>query len=432
MTHHTRLTLLLCVTMIVVPGFSSISASSPTIDRTDATLPPALLLMLASHRRMHPAETWEEMISYGNGHLASPPENNPRQEHSSNEIVGLAMWYYDHAEKLQKEGNPLSERFYERAEEFSNQALDLTRREIEKERRRERRRNNPFRRFVRGIPLFIGKTVEGVMGTAAETTAFAVETSAQVVKYAATDGPKDYIVDQLELIRYVVKHPVQAISQQPVELMWDAFGSRYGAITRNILRNRIDPAFIRWRDRLTGRERRRRQAAAGTATAQAAADLAAANAQESAASATQEAPDATVSPQASLGFTLNACNLTSMIQASVEIVSEESQGDWHRCEYRVRLMNTSSEQPVLLMLHEHTVSRDDDRYFWEDIHADPGESFSRSYVSEWMAGTDAMIFRSVERFAGLLDDQSCGSGLEMQETDRLAIASSLEVLCPQP
>lgn len=210
-------------------------ACQPVNLEADRTLDDALLLALASHEQLDIGRPTTD--ARGAGHrmsLAAAAARGGRNPHWE-----MARWYEDMAAELEGHGDPMFDYAVEKIEEHNRLAVEL-------DRARERRasRGRGFQRFVRGVARVPGNIVRavgiGVQGT--------LRLAKSVVVLAAEEVPS--------LARQYIERKIRetgALLQGRIDLVWDKVAERVGLPFASWLRQRVDRAFVRHRDRFLAR-----------------------------------------------------------------------------------------------------------------------------------------------------------------------------------
>jgi hypothetical protein len=229
--------ILLCA--IIAGVFPVYGSSASSIKRS---MDDALLLALASHEQLE--QGLEEPLS-GNsvGSYYLMPAAMPSAAGKNNPHGHLAGMYARFAQ-TQSAGSTTREYFEEKAIEhvLLSQALTDARAQ------RDRRRGRGFQRFIRGLaraPVNITRGVAKGVGSLLKGTFRVVGT---VLVIAAEQIP--------EIARDIVKQKLRELrdlAQGKIELTWDKLAGKLGAPFAVWLRSKVDPAFVRLRDRFVAR-----------------------------------------------------------------------------------------------------------------------------------------------------------------------------------
>jgi len=202
----------------------------------------ALLLALASHEQL---DLGQEDVSSSNagGFLMMKTvtiPGNAKKENPHNQLAGI----YARFALSQLEGSATRNHFESKAIEHALLAQALT----DARARRARQRGRGFQRFVRrlarapinvskGVARGVGKLLKGTLRVTGTILAVAAE---QIPRLA-----RDYVMQKLRDLRN--------LAQGKIELTWDKVAARLGGPFAVWLRSRIDPAFVRLRDRFVAR-----------------------------------------------------------------------------------------------------------------------------------------------------------------------------------
>lgn len=210
----------------------------------------SLLLALAAHEQL---ETGQTTGAVGGGVLMTllPPEAGPRP----NPHRELASWYEDMAVKLDEEGGPAFDYVVAQLEEQNRLAADLDAARV-----RQAQRGRGFQRLVRGV----ARTVVGAPLKVVRAAGIGVREIARFAKtvtlLAADQVPqlaRDYIQRKIRMLG--------GLLQGRIDLAWDKIAERLGFPFAAWLRSRIDPAFVRLRNRIVARAIRGEAPLAGPA-----------------------------------------------------------------------------------------------------------------------------------------------------------------------
>lgn len=210
----------------LVPGRATASSSERR------SMDDALLLALASHELLDLSRS--ATSAAGGGHLmgmvplAAPGLKNPHVE--------LARWYEDMAMELEGQDDPLYDYALEKIEEHNRLASEL-----DDARARRANRGRGFQRLMRGMARASGSIVRAAGIGVRETLRFA----RTVLVLAVEEAPR--------LARQYVERKIReagALLQGRIDLAWDRIAERVGLPFALWLRQRVDRAFVRHRDRL--------------------------------------------------------------------------------------------------------------------------------------------------------------------------------------
>ncbi len=228
--------LLLAITVSIVPACGPSSASS------DRSMDDAMLLALASHEQLE-LEQGDVSSSNIGGNLLGKTVSQPAAATKNNPNAQLSAIYAKFAES-QSEGSASRIHFESKANEYALLADALTIARV----RRAQRRGRGFQRFIRrlarapvnvskGVARGVGKLLKGTFRVTGTILAVAAE---QIPRLA-----RDYVMQKLRDLRN--------LAQGKIELTWDKVAARLGGPFAVWLRSRIDPAFVRLRDRVVAR-----------------------------------------------------------------------------------------------------------------------------------------------------------------------------------
>jgi len=245
-TLPTKSTLLLLVVLAgLVAGCLPPAAPSDPAQSVDE----ALLLMLSSHSLLAQMLT-ETTSSRTPGLLALLAQSSGR----ANEARRLADWYQNVVDTLPQD-DEVRQHFAARADEYYERAKRVDEERAREERRRQRGFFRWFGRQVRNVGNGLGRAMSGAMGFAGAVIEYVIEEEIPARIRAA-------IRAEWERIRQM--------AQGRIDALWQRLADRYGDVVAGYLRDRVDPLFIRLRDRVTGRAgrnaRRTQAAARGQAT----------------------------------------------------------------------------------------------------------------------------------------------------------------------
>lgn len=239
-TRWRQATLLLALPLLVGQLPPATGVGSPA--RGEHTLDEALLLALASHEQLEAGQPTAAVASGGGLMILLPPEAGPRP----NPHRELASWYEDMAVQLDEAGGPAFDFAVAQLEEHNRLAAELDAARV-----RQAQRGRGFQRVVRGI----ARTVVGAPLKVVRAAGIGVREIARFAKtvtiIAADQLPqlaRDYIQRRIRMIGGVL--------QGRIDLAWDKIAERLGFPFAAWLRSRIDPAFLRMRDRIVARARR--------------------------------------------------------------------------------------------------------------------------------------------------------------------------------
>ena len=237
----TKSVFLLLVFLIgLAPG-----CSVPARVEPDQSIEEALLLMLSSQNLLAQMPT-EPVGARSTGVMALRLQSAGR----ANEARQLADWYQHVADKLPQD-DEVQQHFRDRADEYYDRAKQVDEDRERAERRRQRGFFRWFGRQVRNVGNGLGRAMSGAMGFAGAVIEYVIEEEIPARIRAA-------IRAEWERIRQ--------LAQGRIDAFWQRLAERYGDVVAGYLRDRVDPLFVRLRDRVTGRARRN---ARRTQTAQA-------------------------------------------------------------------------------------------------------------------------------------------------------------------
>lgn len=195
----------------------------------------ALLLMLSSHSLLSQMPA-EPISARSNGLMALLGQSAGRP----NEARDLADWYQHVADSLPQD-DEVQQSFLARADEYYQRAKEVDEERERAERRRQRGFFRWFGRQVRNVGNGLGRAVSGAMGFAGAVIEYVIEEEIPARIRAA-------IRAEWERIRQ--------LAQGRIDVFWQRLADRYGGELVGYLRGRVDPLFVRLRDRVTGRARR--------------------------------------------------------------------------------------------------------------------------------------------------------------------------------
>jgi hypothetical protein len=195
----------------------------------------AMLLMLSSQRLLSqmPAEM---ASSRPKGLMALLA----RSAGGRNEAWRLADWYQNMADSLPQDDD-VKQHFVDRAEEYAKRGKEVDQERERAERRRQRGFFRWFGRQVRNVGNGLGRAISGAMGLTGAVIEYVIEEEIPARIRAA-------IRAEWERIRQ--------LAQGRIDAFWQRLAERYGDVVAGYVRDRVDPLFVRLRDRVTGRARR--------------------------------------------------------------------------------------------------------------------------------------------------------------------------------
>ncbi len=199
----------------------------------------AMLLMLASHSLIESSGTSVPSAARVPGFgVVGPPvaAGSPRR----NEARTMADWYQALADKL-PEDDEVKQGYLDKADAYYERARALDAERERAERRRQRGFFRWFSRQVKNVGERLGRVIGGTMGFAGAVVEYVIEEELPARIRAAIKGEWERL---------------KGIAQGRIELFWERMAARYGDLFSTYLRNRVDPLFIRLRDRITGRTHR--------------------------------------------------------------------------------------------------------------------------------------------------------------------------------
>ena len=228
--------LLLAIMVGMVPACGPSSASS------DHSMDNAMLLALASHEQL---ELGQGDVSSSNigGNLLGKTVSQPAAATKNNPNAQLSAIYAKFAES-QSEGSASRIHFESKANEYALLADALTIARV----RRAQRRGRGFQRFIRRLaraPVNVSKGVARGVGKLLKGTFRVTGTILAVAAEHIPHLARDYVMQKLRDLRN--------LAQGKIELTWDKVAARLGGPFAVWLRSRIDPAFVRLRDRVVAR-----------------------------------------------------------------------------------------------------------------------------------------------------------------------------------
>lgn len=218
--------LLLVMTGSLLPGCST---SRVELDRS---MDEALLLALASHEQL---ELGQAVVRSGGGAWMAPAPV-PFSARRTNPHRQLQSMYADFAGAI-GEGGPGFDHFLAKAQEHrqAGDVLDSARA------RRDARRGRGFQRFIRGLAQApvkvtrgVGQLLKGTLRVTGTVIAIAIEQAPQIAR--------DIVMKKLQELRNLL--------QGRIDLAWDKVAAKLGLPFALWLRSKVDPAFVRVRDRV--------------------------------------------------------------------------------------------------------------------------------------------------------------------------------------
>lgn len=233
---------LLSILLLLAIMVSFMPACGPSSVSSSRSMDNAMLLALASHEQLE-LEQGDVSSSNIGGNLRGKTVSQPTAATKNNPHAQLSAIYAKFAES-QSEGSASRIHFESKANEYALLADALT---IARARRAQRR-GRGFQRFIRrlarapinvsrGVARGVGKLLKGTLRVTGTILAVAAE---QIPRLA-----RDYVMQKLRDLRN--------LAQGKIELTWDKVAARLGGPFAVWLRSRIDPAFVRLRDRVVNR-----------------------------------------------------------------------------------------------------------------------------------------------------------------------------------
>lgn len=221
---------------------AALPACSSASREPSRSMDEALLLALSSHEQLELGGVEQVSGRLGDalfGRIVPAAEYDAK----SNPHTQMAAIYARFAQS-QPQGSAAYTHFTAKAEEYAllAQALDDARAQ------RARRRGRGFQRFFRNLvraPIrvprvvarTVGKLLKGSFRVAGTVIAIAVEQAPRIAR--------DIVKQKLRELR--------DLAQGKIDLTWDKVAARLGAPFAVWLRSKIDPAFVRLRDRIVAR-----------------------------------------------------------------------------------------------------------------------------------------------------------------------------------
>jgi len=218
--------LLLVMAGSLLPGCSTSRAE------LDRSMDDALLLALAAHEQL---ELGTPVVRAGGG-VWMAPTLAPFAAGRVNPHRQLQSMYADFAGAI-GEGGPGFDHFLAKAQEHrqAGDALDSSRA------RRDARRGRGFQRFIRGLAQApvkvtrgVGQLLKGTLRVTGTVIAIAIEQAPQIAR--------DIVMKKLKELRNLL--------QGRIDLAWDKVAAKLGLPFALWLRSKVDPAFVRVRDRV--------------------------------------------------------------------------------------------------------------------------------------------------------------------------------------
>ena len=195
----------------------------------------ALLLMLSSYSLLEQMAA-EPFAGRAGGRMALRWQASSRP----NEARQLADGYQHIADSLPQDDE--TQRYYrERADAYYDRAREAGQERERAERRRQRGFFRWFGRQVRNAGNGLGRAMSGTMGVVGAVVEYVIEEE-------LPRRIREAIRAEWERLR--------ALAQGRIDAFWQRLAERYGADLTEYVRRRVDPLFIRLRDRVTGRAQR--------------------------------------------------------------------------------------------------------------------------------------------------------------------------------
>jgi hypothetical protein len=239
------------VLLMVLVG--SILPSCSRAKEVNRSMDEALLLALASHEQLELGQATAGTRGGGRATAslaaAAPRTKNPHWH--------LASWYEDMAQRRESTRGPLYDYAVQKIQEHNRLAMEL-----DQARARRAERGRGFQRFVRGVVQVPVKVTRGAAWLLKGT----VRVTGTVIAIAIEQAP--------QIAREMVRKKLQELRnllQGRIDLAWDKIAARLGVPFALWLRSRVDPAFVRLRDRTVAhllRQNRRTPSPGVTVTAE--------------------------------------------------------------------------------------------------------------------------------------------------------------------
>ncbi len=231
-----RFLILISMMVGVVP------ACGPSSVSHNRSMDDAMLLALASHEQLDLGHE-DTLSTNAGGYLMTRTvtlPDNATKENPHHQLAGI----YAKFALSQSEGSATRKHFEDKAIAHALLSQALT----EARAKSARRRGRGFQRFLRifarapikmpkAVARAVGKLLKGTFRVAGTVIAVAAE---QIPRLA-----RDYVMQKLRDLRN--------LAQGKIELTWDKVAARLGGPFAIWLRSRIDPAFVRLRDRFVAR-----------------------------------------------------------------------------------------------------------------------------------------------------------------------------------
>lgn len=223
-----------CLLVVFLAGLISSCSAAPCASPLTSQ-DEALLLMLSSYSLLEQMPT-EPAAGRPPGLMALRWQTTSRRD----EARQLADWYQHVADSLPQD-DETAQSFLERADAYHDRARELDQERERAERRRQRGFFRWFGRQVRNVGNGLGRAISGAMGVAGAVIEYVIEEE-------LPRRVREAIRAEWERIR--------AIAQGRIDALWQRLAQRYSADLTEYLRRRVDPLFVRLRDRVTGRAQR--------------------------------------------------------------------------------------------------------------------------------------------------------------------------------
>ncbi|MFA9406535.1 MAG: hypothetical protein ACERKX_12045 [Anaerolineales bacterium] len=236
----------ICFLLLLSMMVGIVPACGPSSVSSDRSMENAMLLALASHEQLELGQR-DDLSLRTSGNHSMKTVAKPSIAGKSNPHEQLVEIYAKFA-RSQSEGSVTQKYFEDKATEHAllSQALTNVRA------KNARRRGRGFQRFIRrltrapvnvskGVARGVGKLLKGTLRVTGTIIAVAVE---QIPRLA-----RDYVMQKLRDLR--------DLAQGRINLTWDKIAEKIGLPFAIWLRSRIDPAFVRLRDRVVARALKR-------------------------------------------------------------------------------------------------------------------------------------------------------------------------------
>jgi hypothetical protein len=218
----------------------------------------SLTLMAASYARLGETNRWRQAMTGGPGLMQVMRSGPTQSRRQINEHRALASYYFSLAGRIEERS---LETYRQQGLEYQGGGLPVTIYEnlatyhLEEADRLQRRRNRgrPFQR----IGDFLGNVVSAVMEGVGRNAQLLVEDQVVGTIKGQVRDVRSFIRDPIRFTRQELRD----FSQGRIDTLWQRFGQEYNFILADVVRAAVDPVFIRIRDDITGRNRRRTQQA---------------------------------------------------------------------------------------------------------------------------------------------------------------------------